>query len=264
MNNKNELILLVIAFVIGAVSGVNVWNQFDKNYGEKQISLEDYHVLQNKLLDYERDEEYSGQHNEEVSNYIEELEDLVIQSSFNSLPILNTSPFSDTEIYTNTKYGYRFKYPSDHTPWIDSTTTPSGVSVADGVVIGNADDEGEYHRVLIKADENSPEVNVTINEHHIFCCEPTTLSFEVKPLDFNMKEKADELFDWDPETYLIQEIVFGGVDSLVYRGNPSGPAPSIFFVVPRGDYTLVISSYFGMYLSPEVLNNVLMTFEFTN
>ena len=125
--------------------------------------------------------------------------------------------------YTNTKTGYQFKYPSNHTAYSEVD---------------------QKKPVLIPALSTSDIVNIASTEEMVFCCEPSTLSFSLEVSGKNPKQRAEEYLasvpEWETEKPEIKDTVFAGLPAVEAIGRGGYGPPYKLIVVSRMNFLLVI------------------------
>jgi len=152
--------------------------------------------------------------------------------------------------YENDKYGFRFKYPEDHTAY------------------RSAD---QVKQVLIPADSDSDYAAIAEKESHLFCCEAVKLEIFIVNEDISAKEWFDKNYDkyfiddfikddGEIESFVMskKEFDFLGKNALEIIGYGDRLSTYKLIVIKEKNYLVVINQN----MQSEFLDNVLGTFEF--
>lgn len=151
---------------------------------------------------------------------------------------------STWKTYTNNKFGYEFKYPSDHTIY-------SGIN--------------QNTETFIAATNSDSKVAIADNEKLLFCCEANILSFENVKTDLAPKEWIEgnyKRYSDEPGIGSVKEIDFAGRSAAEFTG--AGDLGSVYKLIavlyPDKSGLLVISE--GS--KSNNFDQILSTFKFTN
>lgn len=170
-----------------------------------------------------------------------------LNSSYSKSPVITqipsptSNPTANWKTYTNTTYGYSFRYPDDHT------------------VYRSVD---QQKPALIPATSTSDTVNVSAEEGMVFCCEPVTVSFTIKNSGDILSLASQYLQKFEEsERPEIKNITFQGKPSIEVNGPGGFNPPYKLLIIPLGGNT---SLQIVQNLENPLLTNILSTFKFTD
>ncbi len=164
----------------------------------------------------------------------------VATTQFTPRPSISANTMVDWETYTNTKYGYEFKYPHDY---IIFTSLNS-----------RQDD-------IVPPDSMSIKVVVTKNDRMIFCCEATTFRVEIQ------NEKQNNLDTWVNQefinSYNTYRVARKGYE--LFAGQNAYRVYSTVGIDSPGDivaFNHAGTTFFIRYDDVDIFNQILSTFRF--
>ncbi len=168
-------------------------------------------------------------------------------------PLITPTPAADEtaswKTYTNTKYGYEFKYPTDHTAFTSID---------------------QKKPALIPAGSNSNLVAIAETEEQLFCCESSLLRFYIESTDDEAQDWINKFLNkpvWaevgsDLTKITIEEISFASRSAVEAKGGDGGYHPPYRIIaIPVDIKTLLIIE---QDFNSEFYNEILSTFKFTD